>query len=118
VQHSGNVVGHVAPAKGSWLGSFYRMFAFFIPTKFSRNMNAFIRHGRGYYFADLLRIQHTARNVLTRCAREATVEKTAVLSKILNMADSWKGRLWLLLRFVGAIPGAKPSASSEISFMR
>jgi glycosyltransferase involved in cell wall biosynthesis len=98
VQHTGNVVGHVAPAKGSWLGAFYRFFAFFIPTKFSRNLNAFIRHGRGYYFADLLRIQHTARNVLTRCQREATVEKTAVLSKILNMADSWKGRLWLLLR--------------------
>lgn len=98
VQHSGNVVGHVAPKVGSWIGAFYRFFAFFLPTKWSRNINAFLRHGRGYYFADLLRIQHTARNVLTRCAPEASVDKLAVLSKVLRMADSWKGRLWLAMR--------------------
>ena len=94
----GNVVGHVAPKAGSWVGAVYRFFAFFLPTKWSRNVNAFLRHGRGYYFADLLRIQHTARNVLTRCAEEAAADKLAVLTKVLRMADSWKGRLWLTLR--------------------
>ncbi|MBX7104300.1 MAG: glycosyltransferase family 2 protein, partial [Gemmataceae bacterium] len=97
-QHSGNVVGHVAPKPGSWAGTVYRMLAFFLPTKFSRNLNAFIRHGRGFYFADLVRIQHTARNVMQRCAAEATPDKIAALNRVLTMADTVSGKLWLALR--------------------
>jgi glycosyltransferase involved in cell wall biosynthesis len=97
-QHSGNVVGHVAPKPGSWLGSLFRFCAFFYPLKFRRNVNAFIRHGRGFYFADLVRIQHTARNVLQRCAVEAAPDKVAALRRVLTMADTLSGRLWLALR--------------------
>lgn len=97
-QHAGNVIGHVAPKPGSWAGAIYRFFAFFWPPKISRNVRTFMRHGRGYYFADLLRIQHTARNVLIRCHNEATEVKRIMLYQILNLADTWSGWLWLALR--------------------
>lgn len=98
VQHSGNVIGHVAPKAGSWLGAVYRFFAFFLPTKWSRNINAFLRHGRGYYFADLLRIENTVRNVLKRCYSEAAPDKVAILKKVLGMAHSRKAQIWLAVR--------------------
>jgi glycosyltransferase involved in cell wall biosynthesis len=97
-QHAGNVVGHVAPKPGSWAGTIYRFFAFFWPPSWSRNVEAFLRHGRGYYFADLLRIQHTARNVLLRCGSETTDDKKSALQFILRMADCWSGRLWLAVQ--------------------
>lgn len=97
-QHSGNVVGHVAPKPGSWLGAAFRFFAFFWPPKLKRNINAFVRHGRGFYFADLVRIQHTARNVVQRCAHEIAPDKRAALDRVLTMADTVSGRLWLALR--------------------
>ncbi len=97
-QHAGNVVGHVAPQAGSWAGAIYRFCAFFWPLKISRNISTFLRHGRGYYFADLLRIQQTARNVLMRCRGEVADDKRKALCKILDVANTWSGRLWLASR--------------------
>jgi len=72
VQHAGNVRSATSRRSlGSWIGTLFRFCAFFWPPKLSRNVNAFIRHGRGFYFADLVRIQHTARNVLQRCCRRS-----------------------------------------------
>lgn len=97
-QHKGNVVGHVAPQPGSWAGAVYRFCAFFWPLKLVRNVSTFLRHGRGYYFADLLRIQHTARNVMLRCRGDIAPDKRLALAKVLDMANTWSGRLWLATR--------------------
>lgn len=98
VQHPRNVVGHVAPSQPTWVGAIYRFLAFFYPVKFRRNLNAFLRHGRGYFVCDLMRIQHTARNALVRCAAEAPPDRHAALQKVLTAPDSWSGLLWLALR--------------------
>jgi glycosyltransferase involved in cell wall biosynthesis len=98
VQHGRNVIGHFAPKPGSWLGSVFRFGEFFRPTRFVVNVRKFLRHGQDFYFAHLVRIQNTARNVVARCAEETPPHKQAVLARALTMTETTGGKLWLLLR--------------------
>jgi glycosyltransferase involved in cell wall biosynthesis len=117
-QHAGNVIGHVAPKPGTWSGAIYRFCAFFWPPRLSRNISTFLRHGRGYYFADLLRMQQTAHNVLLRCHKELSPDKKVALERILTMADTWSGWLWLAFRPLGQANSWRKTVGVESNLLQ
>lgn len=104
VQHQNNVIGHVAPARETFVKKLFkrprepRGLKQMITRAFTRWFG--ISKWRAIYFSELARTQITAQIIEMRCGERLEKEKRKILRRIARLDDSLLSQIWLIWRIL------------------
>jgi glycosyltransferase involved in cell wall biosynthesis len=118
VQHSSNVLGHYAPARGSARATATRLLRALSPGGSRARLRSTLAGWSVIYYGDVLRVKLLARVLQLRCGALLGGDKARAVGRLARLDESWGPTLWLGLRMMVGLGRVTETVHAERVLLR